>query len=88
MGRKFAAQRTPQLEKIVQELWALRPELTGKNSVTILLSLGAFLRECKDKTSSPFPTDNVGLDLPKPQSIFSGATAETASSVSDDTEWD
>jgi hypothetical protein len=87
MGRKFAAQRTPQLEKIVQELWALRPELTGKNSVTILLSLGAFLRECKGKTSSSFSTDNADLDLPKPQSVISGATAEMTSSVSDDIEW-
>lgn len=41
----IVARRTPDVEKLLQQLWSLRPELEDKNKVTIVLALAVLLRE-------------------------------------------
>lgn len=45
--KKFVAQRTDQLDQVLQELWALRPELYRRNSATVYLGAVALLDEAR-----------------------------------------
>jgi hypothetical protein len=56
--RKFVAQRTDKLDQVLQELWALRPELYKRNSATVYLGALALLDEARgNKKQLPFNAD-------------------------------
>jgi hypothetical protein len=47
MADRLYVHRTQSLEALLQELWALRPELKDKPSMTVYMGTAALIREAK-----------------------------------------
>lgn len=47
MADRLYVHRTQSLEALLQELWALRPELKDKPSMTVYMGMAALIREVK-----------------------------------------
>jgi hypothetical protein len=47
MADRLYVHRTQSLETLLQELWALRPELKDKPSMTVYMGTAALIREAK-----------------------------------------
>lgn len=94
----ITARRTQKVEELLQEAWALRPELVDENRTTILLGLAALIRESKRMLGLSSIAD-AGVAV---SAIDESASAKSADSledadspeddddddVSDDVDWD
>lgn len=78
----FKFTETAQVASVVGKIWALRPELRGKKSLTALLAFGALLREleCVAKAYNGAQISVSGTDAGVAQSSEDGTNT--------DDEWD
>jgi len=89
---RLAARRTPEVERVLQQLWTLRPDLIGQHKLTIFLSLEAFVRESATSTEPSFAiADETGAESKPSEHIpvlETVASSLAQSEESDDVEWD
>lgn len=89
--KKFVAQRTDKLDQVLQELWALRPELYKRNSVIVYLGALALLDEARgNKKQMAFSADE-DFELSQENPHVSGAAdipeSAAASAPHPDSAW-
>lgn len=89
--QRIGLRRTQAVDDLLRGIWELRPELERKNTMTILLGLESFLRECKvhaqtghSSLDSIYTTHDKEVVSAELESMTS---ADECSSVSDDIEW-
>lgn len=98
---RIVARRTPEIERVLQMVWRLRPDLAGQMKLTVFLSLEALARESEGfakhslygqkahdtPLSAKQPSIEIDTDerSPNPEEVTS-SFAELEKS--DDIEWD
>ena len=95
------ARRTPEIEEILQNIWELKPAITGKSKLTIYLSLCALARELRDiprlssavieaSTATTYAEETQQTDATDTQKLSAEepTISQKADNVSDDVEWD
>ena len=79
--KKFVAQRTDQLDQVLQELWALRPELYKRNSVIVYLGALALLNEARGNEKQMAFSSDEDLESTQDNSSVSEAAGISESAV-------
>lgn len=88
---RIGLRRTQAVDDILSGIWQLRPELKRKITITVLLGLESFFRECKAQAQTvhaPSGTVTSTSDEGATVAELESATeAKRDSTVSDDIEW-
>lgn len=83
---RIGLRRTQAVDDLLTKIWALRPELERKNSITIVLGLESFLRECQSQSHHLVAT-TASSDSDKAAIVRATDNAVRDEFVSDDIEW-
>lgn len=94
MADRLYVHRTQSLEALLQELWALRPELKDKPSMTVYMGTAALIREAKHSAvlmSAGFaPSVQAKAAMPElPSAVEVAITSEAvADELHPNVQWD
>ena len=85
---RIGLRRTQAVDDLLTKIWALRPELERKNSITIVLGLESFLRECQ-ANSQPHHLEATTASSAPDRAVNVEPTNDVLKDefVSDDIEW-
>lgn len=92
-GAPLRLRRTAQVKELLEEIWAFRPELSHKNTMTLIFGLKAFLEECQLKDLKIQATFAANLSATTEDEVVTGTEKVVSdddnpfATVSDDIEW-